>query len=45
MLLESFYDKIGYEINKSEIVGFDETGYPIAVDGKVKLNSLFFVYF
>ena len=29
MLLEPFYDKIGHEINKSEIVGFDETGYPI----------------
>ncbi len=29
MLLEPFYDKIGHEINKSEIVGFDGTGYPI----------------
>ncbi len=28
-LLEPFYDKIGHEINKSEIVGFDETRYPI----------------
>ncbi len=28
-LLEPCYDKIGHEINKSEIVGFDETGYPI----------------
>jgi len=32
MLLEPFYEEISHKIHTSDVVGFDETGYP--VDGK-----------